>query len=249
MERRLQALVFDLGGTLVSHRSDTTEYASLKAQTLRSVYLYLQETKGLATDFNSFSDIYDVTAHRLLLKAIQHNEPMSEMDTLRSIVEEHGLTISDKECHAIALLISRAQSSLSAPYDEVADTLAQLHSLGIPMGLISNTPWIPEAHDEELYRHSFSQYFRFRLYSSGERTWKPHRPIFQKAINLLNLPANEIAYVGDRVIDDVQGAQNAGMTGILIDRSNSFVTENHDVSPDWTFTDLRPLTNLPFTST
>jgi FMN phosphatase YigB (HAD superfamily) len=239
-------LVFDLGGTLVSHQSGTAKYDQLKRQTLKSIYDRWHETARLAVDFNSFANTYDATSHRLLLQAIHHNEPMSETDTLRTVAREHGLSIDNDECLTSAFLISRTQSSLSVLYDEVAATLAQLNKQGIPMGLISNTPWLKEAHDEELKRHSLTQYFHFRLYSSAERQWKPHQPIFDRAVGMLGLPAIEIAYVGDRVVDDVQGAQNAGMAGILIDRSKSFIRKECDIAPDWIFSDLRPLTTLPF---
>lgn len=249
MEFRLRALVFDWGGILVSHRSETADYARLKTQTLRDVYRGLQKSNGLTTDFHSFSSAYDATSHRLFMRAVQHNEPMSEMNPLRSITEQHGLTINNAECREAALLISRSQSSLFVLFDDVASTLKQLHVKGIPMGLISNTPWLAEAHDAELKRHSLNHYFAFRLYSSEERTWKPHRPIFQRAAEALGLLPHQIAYVGDRVLDDVQGAQNAGMIGILIDRSGSFNKGDQNVAPDWIFSDLHPLINLPFTTT
>jgi HAD superfamily hydrolase (TIGR01458 family) len=45
---------------------------------------------------------------------------------------------------------------------------------------------------------------------------KPSAPYFEAALDVLGVPATRAAMVGDDIVNDVQGAQAAGLTGILV---------------------------------
>lgn len=45
---------------------------------------------------------------------------------------------------------------------------------------------------------------------------KPSQSLFQLVLDDMNLPAGQVAMVGDDIINDVKGAQEAGMKGILV---------------------------------
>jgi len=48
--------------------------------------------------------------------------------------------------------------------------------------------------------------------------WKPAPEFFERVVDLAGVPAERIAYVGDRVDNDVTPAIAAGMTGVHIRR-------------------------------
>ncbi len=50
---------------------------------------------------------------------------------------------------------------------------------------------------------------------------KPGLDAFNVAVNLLAIPRNRVAMVGDRVLTDVLGARNAGLTTVLVDPINA----------------------------
>jgi len=54
-----------------------------------------------------------------------------------------------------------------------------------------------------------------RLYSADCDFQKPHPAIFREALRRLGGEAEEAAFVGDRLVNDVAGAQGVGMKGIL----------------------------------
>ena len=62
---------------------------------------------------------------------------------------------------------------------------------------------------------------------SGEdvKAYKPRREIFEKALALANCKPEEVIHVGDDLEGDVEGAKNAGITPILLDRKS----EHRDV--------------------
>ncbi len=45
---------------------------------------------------------------------------------------------------------------------------------------------------------------------------KPAEAFFRAAVELQGLPANEIAMIGDGIETDIEGAQKAGLRGILV---------------------------------
>jgi len=50
------------------------------------------------------------------------------------------------------------------------------------------------------------------------RAYKPHREIFDEALRLSGLRAEEVLHVGDSVESDVEGARAAGIRPVLLDR-------------------------------
>lgn len=64
---------------------------------------------------------------------------------------------------------------------------------------------------------NLSKYFEF-IISGGELgIRKPSRDIFIHALNILNLPAEKVLFIGDRYIDDILGPRSAKIQPILYD--------------------------------
>ena len=63
---------------------------------------------------------------------------------------------------------------------------------------------------------------------------KPEKAFFDSALGMLGVPADRAAMVGDDIVNDVLGAQSAGLTGILV-RTGKYRDgdeERHDRRPD-----------------
>jgi len=100
-------------------------------------------------------------------------------------------------------------------YDEVPGVLRELSDAGILIGLISNT---------QRCLSSFQSHFALQglitaAVSSFEHgRMKPHRSIFEAALEQIGVPAEESTMVGDSVRQDVEGALGAGMRAVLVHR-------------------------------
>ncbi len=55
------------------------------------------------------------------------------------------------------------------------------------------------------------------------RAYKPHKELFEKALEISGCTVGEVIHVGDSVSSDVKGAQNAGIRPILLDRTGEKV--------------------------
>lgn len=58
---------------------------------------------------------------------------------------------------------------------------------------------------------------------SGEmvQAYKPHQELFAKALEISGCQSTDVFHIGDSVTSDVEGALNAGITPILVDRKAS----------------------------
>ncbi len=97
--------------------------------------------------------------------------------------------------------------------------LEGLHDRGLIVGAVSNWVWsLPELlHSLELVGQ-----FDFLAVSSHVGFEKPHRGIFEWALDQAHVPADTVIHVGDHLEADVRGAEALGIDGILIDRFDRF---------------------------
>jgi HAD superfamily hydrolase (TIGR01549 family) len=98
-------------------------------------------------------------------------------------------------------------------YPDAAPTLAALKARGYFIGIVGNQP----ATAEPMLRES-GIVADFIATSEGWGVAKPDPAFFSKVIDAAGLEPGRIAYVGDRVDNDVVPARAAGMLPILIRR-------------------------------
>ena len=110
-------------------------------------------------------------------------------------------------------LAQRFQSLLDAiPFADVAPTLEALRGK-YALAVLSNSPRSEEA----LSRLGLRHYFDVAVAASEQRR-KPHPEAFWHACGALGVAPAEAAYVGDSLLNDVEGALRAGLIPVWVDR-------------------------------
>jgi 2-haloalkanoic acid dehalogenase type II len=83
----------------------------------------------------------------------------------------------------------------------------------------------------------------FILISEALRAYKPHRLVFQRALEQLGLAPHEVLHVGDSDVDDVKGAKDAGLRVAWVNRDGR--ARRPDVpAPDFDIRDLSEVLRL-----
>ncbi len=102
-------------------------------------------------------------------------------------------------------------------YPDAYPALEGLKARGLTVGAVSNWVWqLPELlHALDLVRH-----FDFIATSSRIGYQKPHRGIFEWALNEAGVEPRTVIHVGDHVGADIEGARSVGIDGVLIDRGH-----------------------------
>lgn len=124
--------------------------------------------------------------------------------------------------------------------DGTREMLDWFRERGFKLGVISNA----EGQIKRLLEHTNMDYrFDVVLDSGVEGISKPDRRIFNKAAETIGTEPSRCIFVGDLYDVDVLGAQNAGMTPILVDRTGKY--KNADCL---TVARVADLTKLPIFS-
>jgi putative hydrolase of the HAD superfamily len=103
---------------------------------------------------------------------------------------------------------------------EVGPLWEQLRSAGIKVGVLSNTIWPRAWHEGFFRRDGVLDLVDGDVYTSEIAWTKPSPHAFRAALDAVGVedPATAV-YVGDRLFDDVYGAQHAGLRAIHVPHS------------------------------
>jgi putative hydrolase of the HAD superfamily len=101
-------------------------------------------------------------------------------------------------------------------YDDAAPVLRGLQERGLRVGVISNSHRSLEAFREHF---SLTGLIHVHVSSAEHGYMKPHRSIFDAALERAGVPAGASLMVGDSLKHDIEGAVAAGMRAVLLRRS------------------------------
>jgi putative hydrolase of the HAD superfamily len=100
-------------------------------------------------------------------------------------------------------------------YPEVPTVLTELRTAGYRLGIVSN--WEPRL-PQLCASHGILEQFEFVVSSESEGYVKPHPRLFERALELAGVAADEAIHVGDSYPEDVEGARGLGIAAVLVDR-------------------------------
>ena len=98
-------------------------------------------------------------------------------------------------------------------YEDAPPVLEELRRYGLRVALVSNTG---RELDGFVDHHLLD--VDVAIASRAHGRTKPHPSIFEAALEALGVGADEAVMVGDSIEDDMEGAAQVGLPGILIDR-------------------------------
>jgi putative hydrolase of the HAD superfamily len=95
------------------------------------------------------------------------------------------------------------------------DVLAKLKAEGLKLGLVSNVSQLPELLHRDVKDFGIAQFLDGIAFSSEIGVRKPRPQIFEHVLDAVDTKPVDAVFVGDRLVDDVAGAQAVGMRAIL----------------------------------
>ena len=126
---------------------------------------------------------------------------------LKEIFESHlkDPTIAEKlSQEGIEIFIkARSQVQLFPGVERTLETLANQYELGV----ITNG-------NADIRSMKISKYFSFTISAEEVGAPKPHEEIFLAALQKTKVDKHEFVYVGDDMVNDIDGAKNVGMTTV-----------------------------------
>lgn len=93
-------------------------------------------------------------------------------------------------------------------YDDTLSTLNQLREAGFALGIITNG--LPSTQNSKIALLGIKPYVDEIIISGEYNIDKPDRKLFDIMADRLSLKSEEMLYVGDHPLNDIEGARNAG---------------------------------------
>jgi putative hydrolase of the HAD superfamily len=239
----LRAVIFDLGGTLLHYESATADLRDLNKLGFAALYRYLSANGRAAVPEVTF--LTAIASHVAAeWRAAQSSFRGGSVEIpLKAALAELGISLSENEWQTARRAFYTPIQQAVEPRKGVRHTLQALNERDMALGLLSNTFWAGDIHDEDLARFDLLDLLPTRLYSSNIGRLKPHPEAFQMALAALGVEPNQAVYVGDRLKTDIQPARKVGLWGILI--KTPFREEPlEDVMPDAVISELPELAKL-----
>lgn len=249
MERQIEAVnieavIFDLGGTLIEYAGLYRYWPELETPGLEVAYEHLR-SKGIALPpFTAFRDSAFARLPGRWQEATDGKRNLRLVDFLAELLEANS--VADVPSDWIAEAAQVYQSTICAQgvmIDGAHDTLADLKEQGYKIALLSNTMFEGSVHVADLQRFNLDPYFDAMLFSADLNMWKPNAAPYLYLLDRLQAaPANAV-FIGDSPHHDVAGGKEAGMHTVYFRSSDRF-GEPDDVQPDATIDHLNELPHM-----
>jgi len=209
---RFTTVLFDVGDTLVKVPKPASVYHEILTDF--GCTLDLPEVEAILAEIRTLLD--EKEPHWVNSELILDSEAAVRRRRLHvdSLLFKSGLPCTDEARTAFYDLYVGTRFFTIFP--DVAETLADLHRRGYRMGIVSN--W--ESRLLQLCAsHGIAEWFDFAVVSEIEGYSKPHRRLYERALELAGAPAEQVVHVGDKLREDVEGAASVGISAVLLDRA------------------------------
>ena len=189
-------------------------------------------------DKQRFADRFGVSVERFK-SSWERSRPRASIggfdtteERIRWIAEDLGIEASDGQCHDMADQERAMWQDNVRFYDGATDLLRQLRDRGIRLAVLSNGPVAMRHLHKSL---GLSRYMDVFLLSSQIGFSKPDRAIYQMALDKLELGplASRCLYIGDGNDRELDGAREAGLFTIKINRPRPPYASLKNQSLDW----------------
>jgi putative hydrolase of the HAD superfamily len=208
--RRIRAVLFDLGNTLVTYYA-TADFSSVLLRCLQEC----RDVLGWSQDSERDQVVF---VRAMGLNRERPDGAVHALDKrLRELFGEYA-SLDDATLAAVCEAFLKPIFDLARLDPDALPLLESIRQRGIKTAIVSNTPWGSSASvwRNELARHGLLERVDASVFC-GDVGWrKPNPAPFQRALELIHVARADAIFVGDDARWDLIGAQNAGLRPVLL---------------------------------
>jgi len=226
----VQAVLFDFGHTLMDF--GRTEEA------LRGAYSTIRDRLATWVEDRAPPEI-DELVERVaeeIDRRVERSYMQRRLEEL-DIIEEFeqafdaiGYTLPPELIREVIELDHEALVNSVRIEQETFEILEKLKADGLKLGLVSNVCQLPELLHRDIKAFGIARFFDGVTFSSEIGVRKPRPQIFEHVLDQVGAKPVDSVFVGDRLVDDIAGAQAVGMRAVL---TRQYRQEDPDsIAPD-----------------
>lgn len=239
---RFRALLFDIGDTLWYAKDPPTPQefrrmaAERAAEALRD--LGIQHADPALVARTAWVAMEDAMRTARCTDFVEPNYAAVSREALRGL----GLDLSQEDAGRLleATYISGIEGG-KAPFDDARSVLDALRGRGFLLAAVTNRAFGGERFRADLRAAGLDIGWDAEAVSVEVGYLKPHRAIFDYALEHLGQPAEAVLMVGNSLAEDVVGAQRLGIAAAW----RQSPPDAEGVTPDYTFAELTELLAIP----
>ncbi len=216
MPTQLKGVLFDFDDTLIDWSGVQLSWRALEAERLASIEAYLkQKIDGLTLDIDQLSDDFWRRTSRAWGEARVSLRAPRLPQLLLASLKAAGVDTAALDETALLQAYSWGAVPGTVVFPDVPPMLEMLRARGIKLGIVTNASQPMVLRDVELRAHGLIEYFPACRFSAADVGYlKPHRRIFEAALECLGCAPAETVFIGDNPIADIAGAQAAGLRAV-----------------------------------
>ncbi len=211
----IKAVFFDMYNTLVCYDPPREES---QAAALKKFGFEFRPEELSAPIIAADEYFYDENAKLALAKRTDEEKKNLWAQYEVVLLTEAGITPTRELVGALLMEMKDFKYEMVI-YPDVIPALTEIKNRGLITGLVSNAD---RDITDMLKRLKLDTLLEVIVTSQEVGFTKPHREIFEAAILKAGIKAEEALFIGDQYKIDVLGAINAGMSGVLLDRSDYY---------------------------
>jgi 2-haloalkanoic acid dehalogenase type II len=204
-----RAVLFDFGGTLFDYET--------VAPGERESIVALVRWAGSGEDARTILRAYRASLKNVFYQYLPQPYYLHRdmfRDALLGMAESLGVTLTDEQYARYRALQWERRARDFILREGVRETLDDLRSRGLHIGMVSNIDDDQLAHMLELAQ--LEPHFDSILSSEAAQSCKPDPSIFHEALRRAGCPPQEALFVGDSLQQDIAGANRVGLRSVLI---------------------------------
>jgi putative hydrolase of the HAD superfamily len=211
------AILFDLGNTLVSYYKSIEEFYPILERSISAVARLLQAYGRSVNAHDIFRRAQSFNTERPDFRVVPLKRRLSD------IFAADGETLPDKLLGAMSQQFLEPIFATGRADPDAVPVLRQLRALGLKCAIVSNTPWGSPAAPwrQELQRWGLLDLVNEAVFCVDVGWRKPAPQIFEYALTRLEVAAKRAMFVGDDLRWDVEGARSVGIVPILLSETVS----------------------------
>ena len=210
----IRAVIFDVSGTLIDPKSSERAHKTIltkifgdskKAEAVFAKFMdYVCEIVNKASLHGNYKNYYEI-CYEALLKILDN--------------EKYKITLNDYK-----KLYMEIVPQVEELFPEVIPILEMLRKK-YKMGVVTDGD---REYIERLFElKGLSKFFDVVVCSEDVNEYKPNPKAFKKALELLDVQAEEAIYIGDNPIKDKEGPERVGMKAIIVENGISLNNIRH----------------------